>query len=310
MNLILLLTIFWINIIPPNNIDPPTAEAAIQKAESSFKEQNFDESILWYHYALYELQNGEETSLKAYLHYKLADVYETTNAHRESSYHMQQTLSLNANNEINSVLRYHLGLSLILNENFAGGELQLLRARMAVDDPAIKLHITLMLARLQGLLSNKDQMIYYIDQAKNLNIEDSEEITSLLRKVNFQIQKEVEQKSSSKAKMLSSFLPGSGQLYAHSYKNAFGALFVNTLTTGLIIRSVKLERYHHASLIGLLLWWRYYDGNRDNAAHSANSYNLSKETKAIHQANETLTKIYQEPFMQKDMSLSRKHFEE
>lgn len=308
MILITLLTIFWTSITVLDNTFVATPECALQKAESALQEQKVEIGILWYHYALFQLDEEESTSYQAYIHYKLAELYYSNEVYDNSIHHIRKAIRFNTNEHIAPILRYNLGRGLIMNHDYASGELQLLRSRMAMEDPVLKLHITLFLARLYGLLNDGEQMAYYLNQARESQLDLPESIEEQLVEANHQINEEINLKSENKAKIFSSILPGSGQLYAQQYRNSAGALLINTATTALMVRSVNLENYHHTLLIGAMLWWRYYDGNRDNAIDSVREYNRLQRSSTIHKAMQSLERIYREPYMQKNSSLSRKQF--
>jgi tetratricopeptide (TPR) repeat protein len=77
--------------------------------------------------------------------------------------------------------------------------------------------------------------------------------------------KEHPQKSTTKAKWLSTFLPGLGQCYAGDYRNAINAFLLNTInfsTTGWL---AYCGEYSSAVVYFIFLTERYYSGNRFHA---------------------------------------------
>ncbi len=81
--------------------------------------------------------------------------------------------------------------------------------------------------------------------------------------------KEVEKIDPYKAKMMSKFLPGSGQLYAHDYKNAINS-FVLTLSLGTLF---VITAYNYTVLdafLSVFPWFqRYYKGGANKAFNIA-----------------------------------------
>ncbi|MBP3191878.1 hypothetical protein [Natronogracilivirga saccharolytica] len=296
------------SITLPENAFAASADSSVRKAQSAAEKQKYETGILWYHHALYQLDGQDKTGYKSYIHYNLSKLYYAEGKYSNSIRHIRESIRFNTSEQNDPVLRYHLGRSLIVNHEHATGELQLLRSRMAAEDPVLKLHITLYLARLYGYLNDLYQMAYYLNQAKELQLELPDTIDEHLAEAGSYAGMEPVYKSENKAKVLSTAIPGAGQLYARQYTNALGAVMVNSATIALLVRSVTLENYHHTLLIGSLLWWRYYDGNRDNAAHSVHEYNNRQRQSAIRKAMQSLDEIYRESFMQGDISLKRDDF--
>jgi tetratricopeptide (TPR) repeat protein len=80
-------------------------------------------------------------------------------------------------------------------------------------------------------------------------------------------------KSPNAARWMSTFVPGLGQMYAHDLSGGINALAVSFLTVFLTANSVIEGYYQEAVLTDAMLFWRYYSGNRWNAADAAEKYN-------------------------------------
>jgi len=81
------------------------------------------------------------------------------------------------------------------------------------------------------------------------------------------------QKSPSVAKWLSTFLPGTGQIYCGDWSNGFNALALNAATGYLLVHDVLARQYQDVLLNSFFLFNRFYQGNKDNAATLALQYN-------------------------------------
>ncbi|MCF7911338.1 MAG: tetratricopeptide repeat protein [Candidatus Cloacimonetes bacterium] len=84
---------------------------------------------------------------------------------------------------------------------------------------------------------------------------------------------ELKYKSPRLAKWFSTFLPGSGQIYAGNYHDGFNALIINSLNFYLFFDSLSERRINDALIGHLTFCERYYRGNRHNAEQTAISYN-------------------------------------
>ncbi|MBD3373615.1 hypothetical protein GF406_01150 [candidate division KSB1 bacterium] len=81
-------------------------------------------------------------------------------------------------------------------------------------------------------------------------------------------------KSPRLARWLSTFLPGSGQIYGGDTKNGINALILNSLTSYLLIDSLIENRLKDALIGNITLFERYYRGNRYNAEQIIKIYNM------------------------------------
>jgi tetratricopeptide (TPR) repeat protein len=80
-------------------------------------------------------------------------------------------------------------------------------------------------------------------------------------------------KSPDLAEWLSTFVPGSGQIYAGDAADGANALAVNLGTGYLVADALVGNRYSEAALVFGPIFLRYYLGNRENAARIANERN-------------------------------------
>ncbi|MBN2188858.1 MAG: hypothetical protein JW699_05350, partial [Chitinispirillaceae bacterium] len=84
-------------------------------------------------------------------------------------------------------------------------------------------------------------------------------------------------KSPDAARWMSTFVPGLGQMYAHDLSGGINALAVSFLTVFLTANSIIEGYYQEAVLTDAMLFWRYYSGNRLNAAAAAEKYNARRD---------------------------------
>ncbi len=73
-------------------------------------------------------------------------------------------------------------------------------------------------------------------------------------------------RSPATAGWLSTFLPGSGQVYAGDLRHGLNSLALNLSTVYLLGSSIADQRFYDATLVHFSLFWRYYRGSRYNAA--------------------------------------------
>jgi len=82
-------------------------------------------------------------------------------------------------------------------------------------------------------------------------------------------------KSPDKAILLSTLIPGAGQIYCEEIFNGTISFLLNSAIIYFLIDSVKEKRYTDTAMIYFLLFSRYYPANRTNAYKYALRYNLN-----------------------------------
>jgi tetratricopeptide (TPR) repeat protein len=78
-----------------------------------------------------------------------------------------------------------------------------------------------------------------------------------------------------------SIIPGLGQFYTGEYVSGLLSIGWNLLWGYLTINSFVEDRVFDGSIIGALLWWRFYSGNLQNAEKFALQKNLEKTNSAL-----------------------------
>ncbi len=79
------------------------------------------------------------------------------------------------------------------------------------------------------------------------------------------------------AKWLSTFLPGSGQIYCGKIGQGLISAILNGALGYLTIKAIRDKRYYEGSALYLFVWSRYYWGSRYNAERFAIMYNEKKK---------------------------------
>jgi tetratricopeptide (TPR) repeat protein len=85
--------------------------------------------------------------------------------------------------------------------------------------------------------------------------------------------KRLPRKSPMLASILSTILPGTGEIYSGHYWTGIGAFLVNGLSIAGIVYSVNKKNYIDATLIFSIFFSRFYLGSRQNAFDFANKSN-------------------------------------
>ena len=103
------------------------------------------------------------------------------------------------------------------------------------------------------------------------------------------------QKSVRVAKILSTILPGAGQVYAGNWRSGINALLLNGALGFLVVDAVLDGRYTDALLRGALAFRRYYRGNTFRAGQAAAQFNQQRIQHAAEAILQRLQEIVDTP---------------
>ncbi len=125
-------------------------------------------------------------------------------------------------------------------------------------------------------LRNYDSCLFYLQKI----VPDSVYYNKVKKRI-----QHIDKISPQKALIMSLFLPGLGQAYAHDYKNAINSLALNTLFGYAMVRT--FTRYSWVEMVmGVLPWWeRYYRGGAIHAKDIAQKYKTEKARKLLLEVN-------------------------
>jgi len=125
-------------------------------------------------------------------------------------------------------------------------------------------------------LRNYDSCLFYLQKL----IPDSKYYHTLNKKV-----KHIDHISPIKALVMSLFLPGLGQAYAHDYKNAINSVALNSVFVYAMIRTFNSYSWPEV-VMGVLPWWeRYYRGGAVHAKEITYKYKAEKARKLLVEVN-------------------------
>ena len=105
----------------------------------------------------------------------------------------------------------------------------------------------------------------------------------------------VPQKSVNVARMLSTILPGAGQIYAGDWRGGLNAFLLNSAFGFLTVDAALDRHYTDALLWAGLAFWRYYQGNTFRAGAAAEQFNEQRTQQAAEAILQRLQVIVDTP---------------
>jgi tetratricopeptide (TPR) repeat protein len=229
----------------------------INLADSLYSNRNFFDAATEYERFLY---NFPADSNVDYVCFKLGLAYLENNETVKGERLIR--------NIINTSNLYSRKAQLILAKNFVHNS-QFKRARFEIQDLLIFADDTIenqKLNRILGWLHLAENELakaeHYFSVAK-----DSELVTEIQ---NFS---RLPRKNPFIAVLLSSIIPGSGEIYSGQYWTGLASFLVNAAAVAGTVLSIKKENYLDAALILSIFFNRFYSGSRQNAYDFATEYN-------------------------------------
>lgn len=236
-----------------------------------FKLGNFDAAITEYKRFLFFHPNDPRMGET---HRNIGIAYREQRHWEEAVGAMRTAVQYALDLEEQSEYQLDLAVILIANQNYDLGRLELIKARMR--NPATPVH-------RRTLFLEAVAFIYQFRWAEARNVlrhyTTDEKLDTLLENaVN------LPQKSARLAKVLSTILPGSGQVYAGDWRNGLNALALNGVLGYLTVDTVLARHYLDAALLGGAVFSRYYRGNifrSDEAVKHFNTHQSRRASEAL-----------------------------
>ncbi len=244
-------------------------DAVLRLADEFFESDFYEEAITEYERYIFFNDNEREVS---YAYYKIGLAYRNMRNLQKSL----DALELSAGAAFSDTTKDERKIDIAVNY-IAGGEYSkarfvLLKLISFSKIPEIRRKASLFLGVAHLYCyeweSAKDALEVYFRCEKNK--EAGYIVDSLLREA-----ENIIYKSPTTAKWLSTFIPGSGQMYAGNAGSGINALVLNGANIYFIIYKLLKEEYGNAYLIYFFLFRRYYMGNIYNAKKEAREYNRS-----------------------------------
>lgn len=235
-------------------------DLALNLAERLFESGNHEEAITEYKRFIFFNTASDSVS---YAYYKIGLAYCNEKKCSESTDALRQSIQTAPTDSIRNERKIDLAIVLIACGKYSAAKFQLLRVESFSRFPKLKRKAAFFrgIASLYSFNWNEAKDAFQVFGV-------SAQVDSLLSEA-----KDLNYKSPALAKLLSSFLPGTGQIYACSWQDGINALAINTGTGYFLFSSLIDGEYRNTILIYSFLFQRYYLGNRNNAEKVAKEHN-------------------------------------
>jgi tetratricopeptide (TPR) repeat protein len=250
-----------------------TPDGILDRADRFFQAENYGASATEYQRFLFFAREHSAAYYAYYrlglAEYRLGRFEEAIRAFRQSA----QSSTASPNHRRHT--RYRLGLAYLEANQLERAKLEVLSLVMSARDTVLATQASLIAGlayAFQDRWEQADEM-WQRTVALQKDNEPFQRKIAQAQTVADQLETEPTLASPTRAKWASTFLPGSGQVYAGSVRDGLSALAVNTGSSYMVYRSLSAGSYISAVTLATSLWWRYYQGNRNRAEDAATQAN-------------------------------------
>jgi tetratricopeptide (TPR) repeat protein len=240
-------------------------------AEKFFISKQYYDAITEYKRCIFfdEIKNIEKVG---FCYYKIGLAYRNQEKWEESIEALSQSIQSGISENIVDERKIELAIVLICKGNFNEARFLLLKTEMFASSPELKMKAAFFRAIASVYINDWQEVeaalkVYSLslDQKSSAKLRELESILATYHKTKF--------KSPQKAKMFSTILPGSGQIYSKDLQNGLKAMVINLALVYLLVKNILVNDYQDAIFNYLFYFERFYNGNRMNAELAAQKTN-------------------------------------
>jgi tetratricopeptide (TPR) repeat protein len=250
-------------------------------AEYYFQQGNYPAAITEYKRFLFF---HPSTPQKEYIFYQIGQAYKEYREYKNALIYIQ--FAANAAQDQKTVDEYNIESALILIKcnQYALAKLKLLKIIHFSHNEHLRLKANYFMGVCSALEHNWSSSRQYL---QDYFIQTNPSLTASLDSL-YRLHDRYRYKSPKLAKWLSTFLPGSGQIYARDYRQGLNALGVNIVFGYLLYYGLSERQIFDVLIVYFTLFHRYYSGNRYHAERIAREYNHSLDAKFRQQVTDFL----------------------
>lgn len=233
--------------------------------------------------ALAGVTDGAVTEYKRYLFFNpdspavtiflsIAEAYRNPGRLTEARAALQSALLSTASDSLRDAIRIENSVLALSQAEYSFAQVELLRIMSFSKETVLRSHAGFFLC-LAYILTGE------LDEAGKITSAGAAAGDTMLRQLDSLLKKapRYSRKSTQTAKIMSTILPGLGQVYAHDLPDGLNALSISALTGFMTVHSIVNGYYQEAIFTDITLFWRYYSGNIWLAARAAEKYNEKKD---------------------------------
>lgn len=226
-------------------------------ADSLYLSCNFFDAATEYERYLYNFPNDINSD---YIQFRLGLAYLKSNEYSKAETTLRKIIA--ASNQYSPKAQLVLIEQFMQNQRYAIARIEAQELLLFNKDSTIRQKSNHILGGIELVEGNLNQATNQFALAGDLRIvEETENLKHLPRK------------NPVIAMLLSSVVPGSGEIYSGHYSTGIAAFLINAASLSAFIYSINKKNYVDATLVFSIFFSRFYLGSRQNAYDFANEYN-------------------------------------
>lgn len=245
-----------------------------RKADSLFQNKQYQLAGIGYDQIAY--LSGENT-VKTNALLKKADCYLARKEFAKAEVVLSRIFYADLKDSLIYLARYKTALASYLNSNFGEAESQVIQAKSLLNDSNLVYQIYPLYVLILNESRKYQEAKEVLKSYARYTIKDTMEAKLILQEIEFQYQdsKIPKLKNPERAKKLSMFLPGTGQIYAGYFWE--GALNVTLQLTGLGFTALCIwqKYYFTGAFVGFSIFQKFYGGGMNRAQFLAEKRNYT-----------------------------------
>jgi len=263
-------------------------DAVLDLGDKFFDSRLYNEAITEYQRYIFFNDTGTDIS---YSYYKIGLAYRDLYNPEKSLDAFESSVATAFSDSIKDKRKIDIAVNYIAWGRYSEAKLVLLKLISFSKIPEIRRKASLFLGVAHLYCyeweSAKDALEVYFKEESNYKA--AYIVDSLLSKAG-----DIKYKSPGTAKWLSTFVPGTGQMYSGNAGDGINALVLNGANIYFIIYKLLQEEYGNAFIVYYFLFRRYYMGNIYNARKQAIEYNRDINEKTAGQIFDLLRAVESE----------------
>jgi len=249
----------------------PSSDLSLNIAERFFNLGDYYIAITEYERFIFFNSDTNNENI-SYAYYKIGLAYRNQQKWNECIDAFQKSIQTALAESTRDERKIDLAVALISSGDYNGAEFLLIKLEMFSQVQEIKLKAAFFRA-ISSLYSfkwkqAKEAFSFCFPYIQSESQKKLKQVYSLIANA-----EHVKYRSPQLAKIFSTILPGSGQIYAGNWANGINALLINIATGYLFINDILNRQYFNAIFNTLFIFERFYSGNRFNAEESAKKHN-------------------------------------
>jgi tetratricopeptide (TPR) repeat protein len=242
-------------------------DMALNLADRFFDLDFYEEAITEYkRYIHFNAATGEES----YAYYKIGLAYRNEHNLKKSLEALEASAQAATRDSVREERKIDIAVTYIAEGKYDKAKFIFLKLLSFSKIPETKRKASLFLSvaylyTYQWESARDALKIYFEEEGNSVFAESLDSLLSAAEDMNY--------KSPTTAKWLSTFIPGTGQMYAGNVGDGINAFLLNSANIYFIIYKLLKEEYGNAYIIYFFLFRRYYFGNIYHARKEAIEYN-------------------------------------